>query len=109
MDNRVQTSEGELPVLATATVETETGGTELGRLRRPVKRREDYEADRRKRREDGEDVEDAEDGEGEEQSLSGAADDEASEEQAAEDEAVEEADASDEENESPDRELDVKL
>jgi len=98
MDSRVQTSEGELPVLAAPSVETETGGNEPGRLRHPVKRREDYEADRRKRREDGQDSED------EEQSLSGAAEDEAAEEQVSE-----EVDASAEENELPGRELDVKL
>ena len=96
-------------MLAAPSVETETGGNEPGRLRHPVKRREDYEADRRKRREDGQDSEDGQDGEDEEQSLSGAAEDEASEEQAADDEVTEEGDASAEENESPGRELDVKL
>ena len=85
-------------MLAAPSVETETGGNEPGRLRHPVKRREDYEADRRKRREDGQDSED------EEQSLSGAAEDEAAEEQVSE-----EVDASAEENELPGRELDVKL
>ncbi len=88
-------------MLAAPSVETETGGNEPGRLRHPVKRREDYEADRRKRREDGEDGQDSED---EEQSLSGAAEDEAAEEQVSE-----EVDASAEENELPGRELDVKL
>jgi hypothetical protein len=98
----MQASEAELPVQATATVETETQGNEPGRLRHPVKRREDNEAGRRERRQDGEDGEDGEDspgGEAEEPSLNGVADDEASEE----------TDASAEENESPDRELDVTL
>jgi hypothetical protein len=90
MDSRMQASGAELPVLAAATVETETQGNEPGRLRRPMKRREDCETDRQKRRQDSED---------EERNLGGAVDEQA----------LEEADASSEENESPGRELDVML
>ena len=90
MDSRMQASGAELPVLAAASVETEAEGNEPSRLRRPVKRREDCEADQQKRRQDSEDGE---------QSLSGAASVQASEE----------VDAGAEENESPGRELDVTL
>ncbi len=90
MDSRMQASGAELPVLAAASVETETEGNEPGRLRRPAKRREDREADQQKRHQDGEDGE---------PSLGEAVDDQASEE----------VDASAEENESPGHELDVTL
>jgi hypothetical protein len=90
MDSRMQASGAELPVLAAASVETETEGNEPGRLRRPPKSREDREADRQKRHQNGE---------GEERNLSGVVDEQASEE----------VDAGAEENESPDRELDVTL
>jgi hypothetical protein len=101
----MQASEAELPVHSTAAVDGETQGNAPGKLRRPVKQREDDEADRRERHpdgedaEDGEDGEDSEDGEAEEPKFKRVADDEASEE----------TDASAEENESPGRELDVKL
>jgi hypothetical protein len=90
MDSRLQASGAKLPVLAAASVETGTEGNEPGRLRRPVKRREDHETDRHRRHQNGEDGE---------RNLNGAVDEQASEE----------VDASAEENESPDRELDVTL
>jgi hypothetical protein len=85
----MQTSGAELPVPAAATVETGTQGNEPGRLRRAVKRREDYETDRHKRHPDGEP---------EEQSLGVTADGQA----------AEEVDSGAEENEAG-RELDVTL
>ena len=90
MDSRMQASGAELPVLAAATVETETQGNEPSRLRHTAKRREDHEAEQQKRHQDGED---------EEPSLGAAADEQA----------AEEVDPSAEENDSPGRELDVTL
>ena len=102
----MQASEAELPVLATAAVETETQGNAPGRLRRPVKQRAD-EADRGEHP-DGEDAEDGEDGENGEDGQDGEAE-EPKLKRVADDEASDETDASAEENESPGRELDVKL
>jgi len=76
-----------MPVLAAASVQTETQGNEPGRLRRPLKRREDCEADRQKRQHDGE------------PGLSRTTDEEVSTE----------IEASTEESESTGRELDVRL
>lgn len=79
-----------MPVLAAASVQTETQGNEPGRLRRPVKRREDCEADRQKPQHDSEDGE---------PSLRRTTDEEV----------PTEIEASTEENESPGHELDVRL
>ena len=80
----------ELPVLAAASVETDAEGNEPGRLRHPVQRREDREADQWKRHQVGEDGE---------RSFN----------EAVETQAPEAVDASAEENESPGHELDVTL
>lgn len=54
LDSRMQVA-SEMPVPATAAVETETQGHEPGRLRRPLKRQEDRQAEQRKKHQDGED------------------------------------------------------
>ena len=79
-----------VPVLAAASVQTETQGNEPGRLRRPLKRREDCVAERQRPQHDSEDGD---------PSLSRTANEEVSTE----------VDASTKENESPAHELDVKL
>ncbi len=89
LDNRMQAA-FEMPVPATAAVETETQGHEPGRLRRPLKRREDYAADRQQRRQ-------------------GDQDGERSSGEAANEKFLEEAETCPEENESTGQELDVRL
>lgn len=79
-----------MPVLAAASVQTETQGNEPGRLPRPLKRREDCEADRHKPQHESEDGE---------PSPGRTTDEEVSK-------GIE---ASAEENESPAHELDVRL
>jgi hypothetical protein len=77
----------EVPALAAAAVETNAQGNEPGRLRRPLKRREDWQADPRKKHQDDEN----------EPSLS----------QTTIEPSLAEAGA--QENESPEHELDVRL
>jgi hypothetical protein len=89
MESRVQSLGAELPVLAAASVATETAGNEPSRWRRPDQPREDREADQQKRPQDGEEGEPGPGG-------------------AVEDQASEEVGAS-EEQESPAHELDVTL
>ena len=87
MDSRMRAFGAELPVLAAAAVETNAEGNEPGRLRRPLKRREDSQADQRKQHQDGEN--------------------EPNQSQATNGQSVAEAGAP--ENESPEHELDVRL
>jgi hypothetical protein len=95
MDSRMHASEVELPALAAASVETNTDGDEPSWLRR-----EECETNQQKRHHSGEDGE---------RSLSGTADDQASEQVSEGDQDSEEVGVGAEENESPIHELDVTL